>query len=55
MFALASVRRAHALRAAALVALCLGYVDLVRGGLTIAPLALVIGYLLLVPVALLAD
>jgi len=31
-----------------------GYIDLAMGGLTLAPLLLVVGYLLLVPLALLA-
>ncbi|MDB4887669.1 MAG: hypothetical protein JWN79_3107 [Gemmatimonadetes bacterium] len=33
--------------------LALGYLDLVRGGLTAGPLLLVAGYLVLVPLALL--
>ncbi len=37
----------------AAVTLILGYVDLWRGGETIAPLLLVIGYCILVPVAIL--
>ena len=49
----APARRAHFLRAAAAAALLIGYADLVRGGMTIAPLALVIGYFVLVPAALL--
>lgn len=48
-------RRALALRAVTLLALLVGYLDLVRGGLTIAALLLVIGYLVLVPVVLLHD
>ena len=35
--------------------IAIGYVDLARGGTVVAPLALVIGYLVLVPVALLAG
>ena len=38
---------------AAAVALLAGYVDLARGGETLAPLLLVIGYLVLVPLAIL--
>jgi len=38
---------------AALGTLLVGYVDLWRGGETIAPVLLVIGYLVLVPVAIL--
>ncbi len=51
----APARRALALRAVTLVALLVGYLDLVRGGLTVAALLLVIGYLVLVPVVLLHD
>ncbi|MEP6763687.1 MAG: hypothetical protein ABJB66_05205 [Gemmatimonadaceae bacterium] len=38
---------------AALGTLLVGYIDLWRGGETVAPLLLVIGYLVLVPVAIL--
>ena len=38
---------------AALAALALGYVDLARGGETVAPILLVIGYVVLVPLAIL--
>lgn len=38
---------------AALGTLLVGYIDLWRGGETIAPLLLVIGYLVLVPMAIL--
>ena len=37
----------------AAVTLLLGYADLVRGGETIAPILLVIGYCVLVPIAIL--
>jgi hypothetical protein len=50
---LAPHRRAHVVRAVAAAALLLGYVDLVRGGIVVAPILLVAGYLLLVPLALL--
>jgi hypothetical protein len=40
---------------AALVILALGYADLVRGGETIAPILLVLGYCVLVPRAILAK
>ena len=50
---LAPVRRAHVLRAAAAAALALGYIDLVRGGITVAPLLIVVGYAVLVPAAIL--
>ena len=38
----------------ALVTLALGYADLVRGGETVAPILLVLGYCVLVPRAILA-
>lgn len=38
---------------AAAIALLAGYADLARGGETIAPLLLVIGYVVLVPLAIL--
>jgi len=37
----------------ALVTILLGYADLARGGMTIAPILLVVGYCVLVPVAIL--
>jgi hypothetical protein len=52
---LAPERRAHWLRAAAAAALLAGYADLVRGGTTAAPLLLVSGYVVLLPLALLSD
>ena len=42
-------------RVAAPTLIAIGYVDLARGGTVVAPLALVIGYVALVPAALLAD
>jgi hypothetical protein len=45
----------HALRAATLALMLLGYADLVRGGTTAAALLLVASYLLLVPLAILLD
>lgn len=47
--------RAIALRAAALGLLALGYADLARGGVIAAPVLLVSGYLLVVPLAILLD
>ena len=38
---------------AALLSLLLGYLDLARGGETIAPILLVVGYVVLVPLAIL--
>jgi hypothetical protein len=49
----APARRARIVRALAAAALTLGYIDLARGGMTTAPLLLVGGYLVLVPLALL--
>ncbi|MBI5600920.1 MAG: hypothetical protein HY944_05085 [Gemmatimonadetes bacterium] len=40
---------------AALLTLVLGYADLARGGETIAPILLVLGYCVLVPRAILAK
>ena len=37
----------------ALLALLAGYVDLARGGETLAPVLLVVGYIVLVPLAIL--
>jgi len=37
----------------AAVALLVGYADLARGGVTLAPILLVIGYCVLIPVAIL--
>ena len=48
-------RRARALHAIAAATLVLGYVALVRGDVTIAPVLLVASYVGLVPIALLAD
>ena len=46
-------RRLPVLWIAAALALLLGYADLWRGGETIAPILLVIGYCVLVPLAIL--
>jgi hypothetical protein len=53
--ALAPGRRALALRLAATLALVAGYSDLVRGGVTTAPVLLVLGYVVLVPLVFLLD
>jgi hypothetical protein len=37
----------------AIAAILLGYADLARGGMTIAPILLVLGYCVLVPIAIL--
>lgn len=47
--------RAIASRVAASIVIAVGYVDLVRGGTVIAPIALVIGYVVLVPTVMLVD
>jgi hypothetical protein len=47
--------RAIVARVAAPTLIAVGYIDLARGGTLVAPLALVMGYLVLVPIALLAD
>jgi hypothetical protein len=43
------------MRLAAMILIVVGFGDLVRGGTTLAPLALVIGYLVLAPLSLLID
>ena len=48
-------RRARILRLAAMLVILVGYVDLTRGGIVLAPLALVVGYLVLAPLSLLID
>ena len=47
--------RAITVRVGAAMLIVVGYLDLARGGITMAPLALVGGYLILVPIALLTD
>ncbi len=49
------LRRASVLRVVAPLALMLGYLDLVRGGLTAGPILLVLGYLVLIPAMLLES
>ena len=48
-----SRNRTTALWAAALFIITLGFADLARGGTTIAPVLLVLGYCVLVPIAIL--
>ncbi len=36
----------------AVLALLLGYLDLIRGGITLAPILLVLGYCVLIPIAI---
>ncbi len=45
--------RAIALWGTALAAIVLGFADLARGGTTVAPVLLVLGYCVLVPIAIL--
>ena len=49
----APARRAHFVRAIAAAALLIGYMDLIRGGITVAPVLIVIGYAVLVPAVIL--
>ena len=48
-------RRAYMLRLAAVLVILVGFADLARGGIVLAPLALVVGYLVLAPLSLLID
>jgi hypothetical protein len=50
-----SGRRAHVAPTAAALALAAGFADLANGGITCAAVLLVVGYVVLVPYALLAD
>ncbi|MEP6991648.1 MAG: hypothetical protein ABJA80_12025 [bacterium] len=51
--ALAPPRRARLLAVAATITLLMGYVDLARGGTTLAPVLLVVAHLVLVPAVIL--
>ena len=48
-------RRARMLRLAAILVILVGYVDLTRGGIVLAPLALVAGYLVLAPLSFIIE
>jgi hypothetical protein len=48
-------RRAFVLRVTAVALILVGFVDLARGGIVLAPVALVAGYLVLAPLAFLID
>lgn len=48
-----SRRRGAVLWAVAAIVLVAGYADLVRGGETLAPILLIVGYCVLVPLAIL--
>jgi hypothetical protein len=48
-------RRASASCTTAAIVIVIGYLDLIRGGLVIAPLALVVGYVVLVPLSFLSE
>ena len=50
---LAPARRAQLLRAAAAAALLIGYADLIRGGISAAPVLIVVAYAVLVPAVIL--
>jgi hypothetical protein len=50
-----SRRRPYLWWGLAALALVLGYADLIRGGITIAPVLLTIGYCVLVPIAILRS
>jgi hypothetical protein len=52
---LGASRRARVLLLAAMLVILSGYVDLVRGGIYLAPLALVIGYLILAPLSFFVE
>ena len=52
-FSPAPARRALVMRVAAAAALLIGYVDLARGGITLAPLAIVLAYAVFVPAVIL--
>jgi hypothetical protein len=52
MAELSTRRRALLFWGAAFLSLALGYADLWRGGETIAPILLVLGYVVLVPLAI---
>lgn len=51
----AAAPRMRAIRLLPVLVLVLGYADLIRGGLTLAPLLLVASYVILVPLAFLVD
>jgi hypothetical protein len=46
-------RHAQILRAVAAAVLAAGYADLIRGGITVGPVLIVVGYALLVPAVIL--
>ena len=48
-------RRALILRLAAMLVILVGFLDLARGGIVLAPLALIVGYLVLAPLSLFID
>lgn len=50
---LAPARRGHLVLAIAAAALSIGYADLIRGGITVGPVLIVVGYAVLVPAAIL--
>jgi hypothetical protein len=52
-FTLVPARHAQILRGVAAAALAAGYADLIRGGITVGPVLIVIGYAVLVPAVIL--
>jgi hypothetical protein len=52
-FPLVPARHAQILRVVAAAALAAGYADLIRGGITVGPVLIVIGYAVLVPAVIL--
>jgi hypothetical protein len=48
-------RRARIVRLAAMFMILVGFFDLIRGGIVLAPVALVVGYLVLAPLSFLID
>lgn len=48
----AAPRRSFLWWGLAALALALGYLDLIRGGITLAPILLVLGYCVLIPIAI---
>lgn len=50
---IAETRRSLLWWGLAVVALVLGYFDLIRGGITLAPILLVLAYCVLIPIAIL--
>jgi hypothetical protein len=54
-FVVAPAWRVRSLRTASAAALTIGYLDLARGGTTVAPILLVVAYLVLVPLTIVGE